>query len=597
MKTSFLTTRFSVAIIVALFLLIFLPQSSYALSVGFDYPVNKPNGEGYSNGVKPGGWDGWGFLEWNGLVWHPGEDWNRGSGETDFGDPVYSIESGLILVAKDFGGNWGKVILIEHSFNNKKIWTQYAHLSEIKHKQGTFVQRGDFIGRIGNANGKWASHLHFEIRQSPVGANFWPSGFSKERVMEYYLNPTEFIKYHRPPRAVEFNLELQSPNSAKLSWTKAAGEKFQKYEIYRSQEVGGTAQEARRILLTTINNSNELEFLDKNLKSGNHYYSIAAYFENGLYAFSEEKSLLIPRQIIPIETNPAKQERPIIAGNKIFWTDYRYLGANDRNGFIYYYDLESSQLNRYSLPPGFPKYALDVVANLDFVIFRGQSLPTGDYDIFAYDINTGNLINLINDTNNVSQYYPAISLNNYAVWSDGRSGKFDIYYINLNNPESGEKVLVAASENERFPKIWGNTVVWADTRRKTKTDLYYKVITDGEEVLVAENITQVEPDTWKNYVVWAKDNNLYLYDILTKETKIIDTAQKMAWPRINDGKIVYLKDGKIALFDLASQMSELIETPNLLPQNPYYAKDMIVFAAIPESNPQSTNYDIYLINL
>lgn len=69
---------------------------------GFDFPVGKPDGKGYyrSRGLR---------LK---SPRHMGEDWNgNGGGNTDLGDPVYSVGHGVVTYAADARGAWGKVVL------------------------------------------------------------------------------------------------------------------------------------------------------------------------------------------------------------------------------------------------------------------------------------------------------------------------------------------------------------------------------------------------------------------------------------------------------------------------------------------------------
>ena len=61
----------------------------------FDFPVGKPDAVGYYNVQE--------FAEND----HLGEDWNgvRG-GNTDLGDPIYSIANGYVSFAENIGGGW-----------------------------------------------------------------------------------------------------------------------------------------------------------------------------------------------------------------------------------------------------------------------------------------------------------------------------------------------------------------------------------------------------------------------------------------------------------------------------------------------------------
>ncbi|MGB1646581.1 MAG: M23 family metallopeptidase [Crocinitomicaceae bacterium] len=150
---------------------------------GFDFPVGKPDAVGYYNAQE--------FTEND----HLGEDWNGiQGGNTDLGDPIYSIANGYVSFAKNIGGGWGNVIRIIHYINpNKEVESLYAHCDEIFVEEGEFVHKGIQIGTIGNNNDMYLAHLHFEIRDNldlPVGG-----GYSTNT--SGYINPTEFIMNNR----------------------------------------------------------------------------------------------------------------------------------------------------------------------------------------------------------------------------------------------------------------------------------------------------------------------------------------------------------------------------------------------------------------
>ena len=95
---------------------------------------------------------------------HLGEDWNKNSGgNTDCGEPVFAAAAGTITYEENAGPGWGNVIIIEHELpDGKKVQTLYGHLSEILKSNGT-VKKREKIGTIGNADGKYWCHLHFEL--------------------------------------------------------------------------------------------------------------------------------------------------------------------------------------------------------------------------------------------------------------------------------------------------------------------------------------------------------------------------------------------------------------------------------------------------
>ncbi|CAN5256223.1 hypothetical protein BH23VER1_BH23VER1_08520 [soil metagenome] len=103
---------------------------------------------------------------------HLGEDWNGIGGEnSDLGDAVYAVANGAVLYAGDAGGGWGKVVILGHRLEDGSLLQSfYGHLESVNVAVGSVVGRGAKVGTVGNVDGRYFAHLHFEIRDSPVVA-------------------------------------------------------------------------------------------------------------------------------------------------------------------------------------------------------------------------------------------------------------------------------------------------------------------------------------------------------------------------------------------------------------------------------------------
>lgn len=161
------------------------------LADGFDFPVGKPNAEGYykSRGLRLA------------TPRHLGEDWNgNGGGNSDLGDPVYSIGIGLVTYAADARGRWGNVVIVRHAFREPKTGkvlccqTLYGHLDRIDVKLGQLVGRGQQVGTIGTNRGMFPAHLHAELHFN-VLVNCGQQGIPKKP--GNYGNLTDFINHYR----------------------------------------------------------------------------------------------------------------------------------------------------------------------------------------------------------------------------------------------------------------------------------------------------------------------------------------------------------------------------------------------------------------
>ncbi len=165
------------------------------LADGFDFPVGKPDAAGYykARGMR---------LR---SPQHYGEDWNgRAGGDSDLGDPIYSMGDGIVTFAYDIRSGWGNVAIIRHAYRDpasgqvKFCDSLYGHLQTLTTQVGKRVKRGEQIGTMGGNRGMYPVHLHFELRHNlhigmqrdsvPANATNW-------------ADPTAFItKYRRLSR-------------------------------------------------------------------------------------------------------------------------------------------------------------------------------------------------------------------------------------------------------------------------------------------------------------------------------------------------------------------------------------------------------------
>lgn len=95
------------------------------------------------------------------LGYHTGLDITNAEGT-----PIQASADGEVTFA-GWGGRYGWMVLIQHS---DELQTLYAHLNQIKVKEGQRVDRGDILGGMGRSGNATGVHLHYEVRRngSPV---------------------------------------------------------------------------------------------------------------------------------------------------------------------------------------------------------------------------------------------------------------------------------------------------------------------------------------------------------------------------------------------------------------------------------------------
>jgi peptidase M23-like protein len=160
--------------------------ASLPTATRFDFPLGTENGAFAYNAQR--------FTENR----HLGDDLNGIGGEnSDFGDPIYAVADGRVLLARDGGSGWGNVIIVLHAYEEngarKYLQSYYAHVEKMLVAPRQDVRRGQHIATVGNANGQYFAHLHFEMREFITP--FIGPGYRQDT--RGWINPSEFIAKHR----------------------------------------------------------------------------------------------------------------------------------------------------------------------------------------------------------------------------------------------------------------------------------------------------------------------------------------------------------------------------------------------------------------
>ncbi|HYO89630.1 MAG TPA: peptidoglycan DD-metalloendopeptidase family protein [Candidatus Limnocylindrales bacterium] len=173
---------------------------------GFDQPVGTAT-ERRSSQVWAGKWldaSPFGQLYFIGTpseAYHTGADLNLPA-DADAHTPVYATASGVVTFAAKMP-IWGNLIVVKHDplpNSSMLMYSRYAHVEEIIVAVGQRVARGQQMARVGNAFGRYAYHLHFDLSPTTIleqKPEHWP-GKNRTELLKHYVDPRDFIASHRP---------------------------------------------------------------------------------------------------------------------------------------------------------------------------------------------------------------------------------------------------------------------------------------------------------------------------------------------------------------------------------------------------------------
>jgi murein DD-endopeptidase MepM/ murein hydrolase activator NlpD len=131
-----------------------------------------------------------------GVTRHLGDDWNGiGGRNSDLGEPVFAAADGLVLLATNPSAGWGHFVLLQHVLaDGTPVQTAYAHLETMEARVGSVLARGEPLGTVGTAAGKYLAHLHYEVRRQTALA---PGAGYDDQPLDR-VSPTRFTAPFRP---------------------------------------------------------------------------------------------------------------------------------------------------------------------------------------------------------------------------------------------------------------------------------------------------------------------------------------------------------------------------------------------------------------
>jgi beta propeller repeat protein len=301
-----------------------------------------------------------------------------------------------------------------------------------------------------------------------------------------------------------------------------------------------------------------------------------------------------------ITTNKSNQTIPAVYGDKIVFFDDRS-GRGRYN--IYMHDLSTSRETQITTNNSHYNPNTGPAIYGDRIVWQEYDRP----DIHMYNLSTSKEIQI---TNSGKAFYPDI-YGNRIVWTDTRNGKGDIYMYDLST--SKETQITTNESHQDNPSIYGDRIVWQDSRNGegsyNPTDIYmYNISTSTETRITTNNSDQYYPAIYGDNIVWKDNRNgkgdIYMYNLSTsKETRITINNGFLEDFAIYGDRIVWVDDrnrnADIYMYDLSTNTETQITTNKSGQSGPAIYGDRIVWTDWRnkyrlDGYPDIENADIYV---
>jgi beta propeller repeat protein len=192
-----------------------------------------------------------------------------------------------------------------------------------------------------------------------------------------------------------------------------------------------------------------------------------------------------------------------------------------------------------------------------------------------------------------------MSANGVIVWQQiGADGNYKVYY-NDTSTSQGPTLLSGYKSAQINPRIFGDNVIWKDSRGSKSYDIYLKNLKTGVETKLATDTGPNTADIWNDYVVWDYNGKMSMLNIQTKEQKVISTSSVYANPSINEGKISYVQTinskSYVHVYDIQAASVTKIDTSLNAGSFPVYDSGYVAWDDTPTW--PSTDKNIFIAKL
>jgi beta propeller repeat protein len=244
----------------------------------------------------------------------------------------------------------------------------------------------------------------------------------------------------------------------------------------------------------------------------------------------------------------------------------------------------------------------DALTTSDFYQTDGDhivwlSTLDGDYDVYLYQISTGFVKNISNNT--VMDRDPYIK-GDYVVWRSEDNTNYELYLHRISTGNTTQITDYHSFENKTPPRIDGDYLVWAWGEQGD--DIWLQKLSTGAKTRLSQYRDSLAPEISGDYVVWHGNNSYYsgigvpLYQISTQTTSYLTNSQGGYYPQIDGNYVVWycIKDGtkEIYLNEISTNTTTQITNNSTDDLAPRISGDFVVWY-----KEQDTHADIYLYQI